>query len=228
MGDILLESLILPLQGISLLQVLPELRLLLPPIPLLWSQLVALSAMPNVSTGHVGQVAARHAELLAGQGYVMQGPRRGGSRNNACWVMLCCGGEGHTREWRLASCCCRCSREWRSLSASAFAAATALLSCSARRLSCEREDAASAPAYGQCEALCGLPPLITGTPAVLRYTAKVADPCTGLAQGRAEEGFIGTAAHLFGLVLRLLQALTLRALHIAQQLLVGAPYKVVA
>ena len=159
----------------------------------------------------------------------MQGPcgdeEAGG---DACQVMLCCGSSGRTREWRLVSCCCRCSRDWRSLSASALAAVTAPLSCSARCLSCEREDAASAPASRQYEAPCGLPFLITGRAAVMRYPARGVGPCTGLAQGRAKEGFEETAAHLCCPALRLLQALALRALHIAQQLLVGAPDEFVA
>ena len=95
-----------------------------------------------------------------------------------------------TREWRLVSCCCRCSRDWRSLSASAFAAATAPLSCSARCLSCEHKDSASVSVSRQHGAPYDLPPLIICRAARLRYAARVVGPCTGLARGRTDEGLM--------------------------------------
>ena len=68
-GDVLLESLILPLQGIGLLQLLPEISLLPPPVTLLRSQLSTHSLCPVRSTGHEGQVVASCAEQSAYQGY---------------------------------------------------------------------------------------------------------------------------------------------------------------
>ena len=161
--DVLLEGLVLLEHGSGPLQVLLKLSLLPPPATLLRSTarhfLHSVLSVYRLSRTARGQQCRPVSRPGSRDARPMQGMR--GGRSNACWVMQCCGSNGRTREWRLVSCCCRCSRDWRSLSASAFAAATAPLSCSARCLSCEQEDSASVPAYRQREASCGLPPLIT-------------------------------------------------------------------